>query len=372
VQELPEETIRATGVVLRPPRLSDADDIAAACVDPAIQRYVPVVPSPYTRADAVNYVTEGRAAMRAAGGMALIVADPETDRVIGSTGLHHIWRRDGLAEVGYWVAPWARGRGVATAATAALTDWAHKQGLYRVELLTEEENWPSQRVALAAGFRHEGLRRGGGRARDESRVDLVVWAHVADDPPGPTPRLLPDLPGGALRDGVVELRPQWSTDADDVYALRALPESVATSVPPEVPDRAENARHCAAAPSQWLIGRRAALTIRDAASGRFAGTIGLFYNEPKTGEAMIGYGLLPEWRGRGYATRAARLVAGWAFREVGIARLIAGTAPENVGSQRVLERAGFTREAYQRSRLPGPDGTRIDDILFALLPGDLS
>jgi RimJ/RimL family protein N-acetyltransferase len=34
----------------------------------------------------------------------------------------------------------------------------------------------------------------------------------------------------------------------------------------------------------------------------------------------------------------------------------------------VLERAGFEREGYQRSRLPGPDDTRIDDILYALLP----
>jgi hypothetical protein len=34
----------------------------------------------------------------------------------------------------------------------------------------------------------------------------------------------------------------------------------------------------------------------------------------------------------------------------------------------VLQRAGFVREGYQRARLPGPDGGRIDDILFARLP----
>jgi len=46
--------------------------------------------------------------------------------------------------------------------------------------------------------------------------------------------------------------------------------------------------------------------------------------------------------------------------------------PDNVASQRVLERAGFRREGYQRGALPGPAGTRIDDILYALLPTDLS
>jgi RimJ/RimL family protein N-acetyltransferase len=370
VQELPEEIIRAEGVVLRPPRPSDADDIAAACADPAIQRYVPGLPSPYTRADALQWISEGRAAMRVAGGVELVVADPDTDRVIGSTGLHHVWPASGLAEIGYWVAPWARGRGVATAATTALTRWANEQGLHRVELLTEAENWPSQRVAIAAGFSREGVRRGARRGRDGSRRDMVVWARLANDPPGPTARALPDLPGGALSDGVVQLRPLGSEDVGDLYALRSLPESVATSVPPVPPEHAEVRRRCAEAPSRWLAGERAALTIRDAATGQFAGEIGLYYGDPVSAEAMIGYGLIPAWRGRGYATRAVRLVADWAFKHARIARLIAGTAPENVGSQRVLERAGFVREGYLRSRLIGPDSTRIDDLLYSLLPTD--
>jgi RimJ/RimL family protein N-acetyltransferase len=45
--------------------------------------------------------------------------------------------------------------------------------------------------------------------------------------------------------------------------------------------------------------------------------------------------------------------------------------PTNLGSQRVLEKAGFTREAYLRSRLPGNDGRRTDDVQFALLAEDL-
>jgi RimJ/RimL family protein N-acetyltransferase len=369
VPELPEETIQAKGALLRPPRLSDAADVAAACVDPAIQRYVPGVPSPYTEADAVNWITEGRLAMRAAGGVNLMVADAATDRVLGSIGLHHVWRADGLAEIGYWVAPWARGRGVATAATTALTDWANGHGLYRVELLVDAENWPSQRVAIAAGYRREGVRRGTAHARDGSRRNVVVWARLADDPPGPTPRTLPDLPGGMLSDGTVQLRPLWSTDTDDVYALRILPESIASSVPPVAPERADVARRCAEAASEWLAGERARLTILDAATGQFAGEIGMYTTDPVSREAMFGYTVAPAWRGRGYATRAVRLLAGWAFGEAGMMRLIAGTSPENVGSQRVLERAGFVREGYLRSRLPGAGDSRIDDILYALLPG---
>jgi RimJ/RimL family protein N-acetyltransferase len=131
------------------------------------------------------------------------------------------------------------------------------------------------------------------------------------------------------------------------------------------------ARRCDWAQSHWLAGDRADMVILDAATGTRAGEIGLYYQEPRTGQAMIGYSMLPAWRGRGFPTRAAQLVSLWAFAETGVARLIAGALPDNQASQRVLEKAGFRREAYLRSRLPGPDGRRSDDVQFALLAEDL-
>jgi RimJ/RimL family protein N-acetyltransferase len=61
----------------------------------------------------------------------------------------------------------------------------------------------------------------------------------------------------------------------------------------------------------------------------------------------------------------------WAFAETSVARLVAGTLPDNTGSQRVLQKAGFRREGYTRSRLPGAHGRRVDDVLFALVAEDL-
>jgi RimJ/RimL family protein N-acetyltransferase len=194
-----------------------------------------------------------------------------------------------------------------------------------------------------------------------------VFARVIGDAEGPTPRLLPDLPGGELSDDVVVLRPLTAADADDTYGLRSLDDVVASSVPPRRPDRATVGQQCARSPSEWLAGQRADFTIRDRRTGAYAGEIGFYYWEASTQQAMIGYSIRPEWRGMGYAKRAARLVSQWGFDAVGVARVVAGTAPDNVGSQRVLERAGFIREGYQRARLPGPDGTRIDDLLYARL-----
>jgi RimJ/RimL family protein N-acetyltransferase len=82
---------------------------------------------------------------------------------------------------------------------------------------------------------------------------------------------------------------------------------------------------------------------------------------------MLGYDLLPEWRGRGYATRAVRLLARWAFAQAGLVRLTAGVAVDNNPSQRVLARAGFVTEGREVSRLPGLAGTRVDVLRYALV-----
>jgi len=342
---------------LREIRESDLADIVEACQDPLTQRFLPLLPSPYTEEDA-------RIFMNRNGTWQHIVADPATDRLLGTVGLEE--RGAGEAELGYWTAPWARGRGVATAAAGLLAARAFEAGFMRVYLRTALDNGPSQRVALNAGFQREGVSRGAGRRRDGSHYDLVVWARLADDPAGPTPRLLPDLPGDELTDGVVTLRPLCVADTDDTWALRSRPDVSARSVTSVSIDRALIEQLCANSEARWLAGERASLTIRDAATDAYAGELGLFYNDPAVQQAMIGYSLAPEWRGRGYASRAVRLVTAWAFNQVGIVRLTAGTAPDNVASQRVLEAAGFTREAYQHALLPGPDGTRIDNINYVL------
>lgn len=365
------DPIDGNGVRLRGWRTEDIDDLVAGYSDPQTRRYMSALPVPFTRRHGEWYVNEAAPAIIAEGGAAYAITDPDTGRVIGGAGLERVVPPRQQAELGYWVADGARRRGVATAAVRALCAYAHQTGITRLELLTHGENAASQRVAMSAGFTREGVRRGAVANREGTRDDLLVFARLAGDPLVPAPRLLPDLPGGELTDGVVTLRPLAADDVDFSVELHSLPEVIATSVPPVRPDRHEVARRCSWAAAHWLAGERADLVIIDAASGTPAGSIGLFYQEPPTAQAMIGYSMLREWRGRGFATRAAQLVSLWAFAETSIARLIAGALPENVGSHRVLEKAGFKREAYLRSRLPGVDGRRTDDVQFALLADDV-
>lgn len=279
------------------------------------------------------------------------------DRLVGGLALSHL--RPGASELSFWVVPGERRHGVATRAVRVLC----ADSTRRLEIVTEIADTVPQRVALNAGFTREAVRRGG-ILREGVRRDDVLWSWLPGDGLGPGERPLPDLPGGELADGEVRLRPLGMADVGDVLHLENLPDVRARSLARHERTRDEIERRCAAVASEWLAGIRAELTIRD--GDAFAGCIGL-YNDAFSRQAMVGYSVLPGFRGRGIATRAVRLVAGWAAA-IGVRRLVAGTMTDNLASQRVLAKAGFVREGIQRSRFEGPDGTRIDDVTHVLFP----
>jgi len=363
--------IEGEGLRLRGYRPDDRDAVLASFTDPLTQRFMAGLPEPYTAQRAEWWINEGAPGTFTDGGAAYAIADLETDAVLGGIGLDNVVPGRAQAEIGYWVVPSARGRGVATRAVRALSEHAFSTGTARLELITHWENVASQRVALAAGYKRESARRQLLVDQAGARVDGLAFVRVAGDSGEPIEQLLPDLPGGELTDGVVTLcalGPEHFTFLDE---LHAVPDIIATSVPPLPRDPEDIRRRCAWAPAHWLNGTRADLIVVDTATGMPTGDLGLFYDEPQLGQAMIGYSMLPAWRGRGYMTRAVELLALWVFAETAIVRLIAGTLPENVSSQRVLAKAGFKREGYMRARLPDANGRRVDDVQFALLAEDL-
>jgi RimJ/RimL family protein N-acetyltransferase len=76
----------------------------------------------------------------------------------------------------------------------------------------------------------------------------------------------------------------------------------------------------------------------------------------------------PWARSHGYAVEAAGATAAHAF-DTGLYRVELLAATGNIASQRVAERAGFTREGVLREALIVPGG-RADAVLFSLLRGD--
>ncbi|MDR8409335.1 GNAT family N-acetyltransferase [Nonomuraea sp. 3-1Str] len=359
---LPRAVLSTGSLVLRAPAESDVEGMTATGADPVAARFLTSLPSPYTERDAREHLAvaarrweEGGAEFTIAqngayaGGLRVSAPDP--------------W---GAVEIGYLVAPWARGKGVATAAVRAVTEWLFDQGVHRVELRVAAENVASLRVALKAGFREEGRRRDARETRDGRLTDDVLFGRLALDAGEEAPPYLPLLEGGELTDGVVRLVPIEPGDTEDFHRMMAQPSVAAYAMGPAA-TLEEIERRCRNTGYWWVTAQRAELAIRDAESGAFAGHVQLAHVVPVLGQAMVGYSLLEEFRGRGFMTRTVRLLVDWAFANTPLHRITAGTNERNRASHAVLERAGFTRECVHRELFPAADGTRADDVQWVRL-----
>ena len=139
-------------VVLRDWRDADVEPAVVATADPEIPRWTPI-PSPNTAENVRAFLAEP-----AEGRVRLVIADPDTDELLGSVGIVAIDEAQGWGEIGYWVAAEHRRRGLATRAVRLLAAWAlEERGLRRVVLHIDPDNINSRRVAEKAGFVFEGI-----------------------------------------------------------------------------------------------------------------------------------------------------------------------------------------------------------------------
>ena len=175
--------LRTDRLLMRPFEAADADAVFIACQDPQIQRWT-TVPSPYLREHAEHYTMEYAPRAWAAGAVAAFaVTDAVTGELLASVGLHFDrGRDDGIAEIGYWCAAPARGRGIVTEAVATICRWGFETcSVDRVEWYAEVGNAASRRVAEKAGFTIEGTLRRFLQRPDGTRVDAWVGSLVSAD-----------------------------------------------------------------------------------------------------------------------------------------------------------------------------------------------
>ena len=353
-------------MLLRPWCAPDAQRIVEVMADRSMHEFL-ALPDPYSIDDARHFIGEVAGRARADGtGLHCAVVDRASGRLVGSATAH----LGGDPEVGYWVAPDARGHGYAAEATGLLVHWMFGVGVRRVRLLCDVSNLASAHTALAAGFRFEGVARdglcgGGTGAVPERRADLVLFARLPDDPPGPVPPAFAPLPRGGLSDGVLQLRAARREDAaalaetDDELTLRWGFTGTAHPV-------ADVVREAAGAGLQWLVGSVAPFTMVDVRTGRVAGSLRLRKaGPPQVGG--IGYVVHPAFRGRGYATRALRLLVPWALEVADFARLELGAKEGNAASLRAAASAGFQPDGLRERRLRNPDGSFADEIRYVLI-----
>jgi RimJ/RimL family protein N-acetyltransferase len=357
----PRVRISEAGVLLRPFRPDDEDEVFRACQDPQIQRWTSI-PRPYLREHAHQYVAEFTPRAWAAGTAAPMGAfDERTGQLLGAIGLI-TQERGGEAEVGYWVAPWGRRRGVATAGTRALARWAFATlDLRRLRWRAEVGNHASRLVAETLGFQVEGVQRNGVIRPDGRVADCWFGALLpgelreAGTAAHPVTRLRamtfsaaqPRLVGTTADGEPVSLRAPDRADADAMVAACSDPASQEWTTVPRPYDAADaEAFIHDAAPRRWAYGDGAIFAVTDA-NDAFIGSMALRLG-PRPDTADVGYLIAPWVRGRGYAPAALRLLATWGVSALGLNRIEWRAYIGNEASRRVAEKAGFTVEGAQR------------------------
>jgi RimJ/RimL family protein N-acetyltransferase len=179
-----------------------------------------------------------------------------------------------------------------------------------------------------------------------------------------------ELPAEGITNGAIRIR--LLTDMD-VPAIAEACQDPAIQRFTTVPDPygEEDAR---------TFGRRSAesaaagvgieAVVADANTDRPLGTIGLRRSHRDRRRWAVGYLVFPGERNRGVAGQAVRLFSGFAFDHLGAERLEIHAEPENAASQRVAERAGYTREGVLRAHQE-IKGIRRDMVVYSLVRGEL-
>lgn len=187
--ELPSQ-IETPRLVLRPPRSGDGASFLEALNEslPELRKYLAALPwvaTDQTPDSAEAYCRNGEANFLTRKDLPFFVFERSSGRLVASVGLHRTVWQTPKTEVGYWCRSSETGKGFVTEAVNALADYAFRHlGAVRVELVADEENLASRRVAERTGFTLEAILRSERRAPDASLRNTCIYARFPTGPAG--------------------------------------------------------------------------------------------------------------------------------------------------------------------------------------------
>lgn len=355
-----------SGVTLRALAPVDLPAVVEQCRDPDSIRWttVPVPVGGYGLADAEEWLGMVREGWHDGTSLVwAIVADrgsPSAPRCCGSIELRTLG--EGLAEVGFGLHPAARGRSVMSSAVRLVCDYGlDGLGLRALRWQAHVGNWPSRRVAAAAGFRFDGTVRRLLPHRGELR-DAWVATLTAEDPRTPRPwRDPPVLVAEHLR-----LRPFAEADVSRVVTACTDPRTRhwLVSLPNPYDAAAANA-FVEATREQAAAGRALVWCVADRGDDRCLGSLSLDGFGGYARRLEVGYWTHPEARGRGLMTEAVRCLTAYAEAEQLADSIAIRCAAPNAASRHVATAAGYVEFGVLPASEPIGDGTIVDLVTYA-------
>jgi len=167
-------------LILRPPTLKDAADIAANVNNPDVTRFTAHIPFPYSLKNAKDFIRLCRKqeSQKPCTDLSFVIELRREKKVIGCLGFIRIDHFTGKADIGYWLGKnyWRKGFGFE--AINALIKFAfNKLKLQRLEAAIYAENLASQALVKKLGFKKEGVRHRASRSLATSVLhDATIYA----------------------------------------------------------------------------------------------------------------------------------------------------------------------------------------------------
>ncbi len=164
------------------------------------------------------------------------------------------------------------------------------------------------------------------------------------------------------------LRTLQKSDAESVYAMYSNPDMVRYLYMPQMqPGGLGEAMKRRVKRSKLASeGDILELAVLLKATGQFVGALTFFYRSEVHQRGEIGYAVLPEFAGQGYATEGARELLRIGFEHLGLHRIEAQCDARNLASARVMARLGMQPEAHLREN-EFVKGEWTDEILYGML-----
>ena len=175
-------SITTERLALRTPQTGDGAQLLPALLEslPQLRRFLaslPWVAGEQTPDSAERWCRNAQANFLARKDLPFLIFEREGGELLGACGLHRTEWETPKTEVGYWIRSSRAGRGFVTEAVNGLCGYAfaHLKAA-RVELVVDEDNMPSRRVADRCGFTLEGTMRSERRAPDGTLRNTCIYA----------------------------------------------------------------------------------------------------------------------------------------------------------------------------------------------------
>ncbi len=181
-------SIETERLYLRPPQAGDGAALHLAITESLteLRRFLaslPWVATEQTIESSEIHCRNAQSNFLARKDLPFLVFEKTTGLIVGATGLHRTVWATPKTEIGYWGRASKAGNGFISEAVSALADYAfaHLHAV-RIEIITDEENRASRRVAERCGFALEGVLCNERRAPDGTLRNTCVYARLRSAP----------------------------------------------------------------------------------------------------------------------------------------------------------------------------------------------